>query len=230
MLIETQEYNAPALHSASSAAIRELLKEGESLNTVASYQSASRYWGEWHRLRYGTALALPLPVACVLQFIIDHAQRTTATGTLTNELPPELDAALVASGVKGKLGPLAHATMTHRLAVMSKAHQMRGLVNPCHDVQVREPAGGERVGGLVLLQEWWGVNDHIRSIAERMAKEGFLVLAPDLYHGKLARDATEAGQLMTALDTLKAVDEVAGAARYLKEHARSNGKVGVFGF
>jgi carboxymethylenebutenolidase len=93
-----------------------------------------------------------------------------------------------------------------------------------------EPAGGERVGGLVLLQEWWGVNDHIRSIAERMAKEGFLVLAPDLYHGKLARDATEAGQLMTALDTLKAVDEVAGAARYLKEHARSNGKVGVFGF
>lgn len=138
MLIAAQPHNAPALHSASAEAIKELLKEGESLNTVASYQSASRYWGEWYKLRYGTPIALPLPVACVLQFVIDHAQRTTASGTLANELPPEIDAALQAKGVKGKRGPLAHATLTHRLAVMSKAHQLRGFVNPCHDVQVRE--------------------------------------------------------------------------------------------
>lgn len=126
-----------ALHTSARSAISAFLHEGESLNTVASYQGASRYWGEWYKLRYGTPIALPLPVACVLQFIIDHAQRTTATG-LASELPPELDAALVASGAKGKLGPLAHATLTHRIAVMSKAHQLRGLVNPCHDPQVRE--------------------------------------------------------------------------------------------
>ena len=129
--------NAPALPSASSAAIRELLQEGESHNTVASYQGASRYWGAWYRLRYGTPIALPLSVACVLQFIIDHAQRTTATG-LATELPPAIDRALVAGGYKGKLGPVAHATLTHRIAVMSKAHQLRGFANPCHDVQVRE--------------------------------------------------------------------------------------------
>ena len=96
--------------------------------------------------------------------------------------------------------------------------------------ELAEPAGSDKAPSLVLIQEWWGVNDHIRSLAERLAKEGFLTLAPDLYHGKVTKDAAEAGQLMTALDTLKAVDEIAGAVKALKEHPRSNGKVGVVGF
>jgi len=47
------------------------------------------------------------------------------------------------------------------------------------------PAGDGKAPAVVLVQEWWGVNDHIRSIATRLAAEGFLVLAPDLYHGKV---------------------------------------------
>ena len=125
------------LHTTAREAIDALLHEGESHNTVASYQGASRYWGAWYRLRYGTPIALPLSVACVLQFIVDHAQRMTATG-LATELPPAIDRALVAGGFKGKLGPVAQATLAHRIAVMSKVHLMRGLLNPCHDVQVRE--------------------------------------------------------------------------------------------
>lgn len=127
-----------ALHSPAQDAIRELLHEGESQNTKASYQGASRYWGAWYQLRYGAPMQLPLPVACVLQFVIDHAQRTTARGGLTTELPAAIDRALVARGVKGKLGPVAHATLMHRMAVMSKAHQVQGWANPCHDAQVRE--------------------------------------------------------------------------------------------
>lgn len=96
--------------------------------------------------------------------------------------------------------------------------------------ELAEPAGTAKAGALVLVQEWWGVNDHVRSLVDRMAKEGFLVLAPDLYHGKVTKDAAEAGKLMTALDTLTAVDEIAGAAAFLKGHPRSNGKVGVTGF
>ena len=127
-----------ALHNTAQDAIRELLREGESLNTVASYQGAARYWGAWYKLRYGgTPMQLPLPVACVLQFIVDHAQRTTTKG-LACELPPTIDRALVAGGFKGKLGPVAHATLVHRVAVMSKAHQVQGWANPCHDAQVRE--------------------------------------------------------------------------------------------
>jgi len=52
---------------------------------------------------------------------------------------------------------------------------------------------------VVLIQEWWGINDHIRDIAGRYAKEGYLCVAPDLYRGKVARDAEEASKLMHGL-------------------------------
>src|SRR6266550_1736924 len=52
---------------------------------------------------------------------------------------------------------------------------------------------------VVLIQEWWGINDHIRDLAGRYAKEGYLCVAPDLYHGKVAQDPAEASALMQAL-------------------------------
>jgi carboxymethylenebutenolidase len=93
-----------------------------------------------------------------------------------------------------------------------------------------EPSGTAKAPSLVLLQEWWGVNDHVRSLAERLAKDGFLVVVPDLYHGKTTKDPGEAAALMTALDTHAAMKDVAGATAFLKAHARGNGKVGVIGF
>ena len=96
--------------------------------------------------------------------------------------------------------------------------------------ELAEPTGDAKAPAVVLIQEWWGINEHIKSLAERLAREGFLVVAPDLYHGKVAKDAGEAMQLMTELDTLAAMKDIAGAVSYAKEHARSNGKVGVIGF
>ena len=125
------------LSDLSRDAVSELMREGESQNTLASYHSALRYWTAWYGLRYGGAIQLPLPVACVLQFVVDHAQRMTARG-LAHELPLDIDQALVAGGYKGKLGAMAHNTLVHRVAVMSKAHQLRQLSNPCQDAQVRE--------------------------------------------------------------------------------------------
>jgi carboxymethylenebutenolidase len=93
-----------------------------------------------------------------------------------------------------------------------------------------EPSGSGKAPSIVLIQEFWGLNDHVKSMVERFAKEGFLVVAPDLYHGKVTKDAGEAGKLMGELDTLQAVDEIAGAVAFLKEHPRGNGKVGVTGF
>ena len=98
------------------------------------------------------------------------------------------------------------------------------------EAELAEPPGSEKAPGLVLIQEWWGVNDHIRDLAERFAREGFLVAAPDLYHGKVTKDGDEAGKLMTALDTLQAVKEIGATASYLKSHPRGNGKTGVTGF
>lgn len=134
--------NAPALQPAdlsevTQRAVDELLREGESQNTLISYRSALRYWAAWYGIRYGQQIDLPVPTPCVLQFIVDHAERTTDKG-LVFELPAEMDRALVEAGFKGKAGAMAHNTLTHRIAVLSKAHQLRGLKNPCHDPKVRE--------------------------------------------------------------------------------------------
>lgn len=53
---------------------------------------------------------------------------------------------------------------------------------------------------VILIQEWWGINDHIRDIAGRYANEGYLCVAPDLYRGRLAADPTEASAMMNALE------------------------------
>ena len=126
-----------ALSELTQRAVDELLREGESKNTLASYRSALRYWAAWYGLRYGEQIQLPVPAPCVMQFIVDHAERTTDKG-LAFELPAALDQALVDAGYKGKLGAMAHNTLAHRLAVLSRMHQSHELKNPCHDPSVRE--------------------------------------------------------------------------------------------
>ena len=58
---------------------------------------------------------------------------------------------------------------------------------------------GDATAVVLLIQEWWGINDHIRDIAGRYANEGYICVAPDLFRGKLAKDSTEAAQLMQGL-------------------------------
>jgi len=114
-------------------------------------------------------------------------------------------------------------TNTERVTFPSSAGDASGvLVTPEHS------AGGGKPPGIVVLQEWWGVNEQIVGVAERYAEAGFVALVPDLYHGQLASDAEQAGRLMKALDSGKAVQEIAGAVALLRE--RSNGKVAVTGY
>lgn len=90
------------------------------------------------------------------------------------------------------------------------------------------PAGSDRAPGVVVIQEWWGLNDQIKGVAERFAAHGYRVLVPDLYKGKVTVDATEANQLMTDLDFADAATQnVRGATQYLKQ---TSGKAGVVGF
>lgn len=125
------------LSDVTQRAVEDLLREGESKNTMTSYKSALRYWAAWYGIRYGGQIYLPVPSPCVLQFIVDHAERITDKG-LVSELPALIDQTLVQAGYKGKLGALAHNTLVHRIAVLSKAHQVRELKNPCQDPTVRE--------------------------------------------------------------------------------------------
>jgi integrase len=136
-LLKTPALAPHELSAVAEQAVADLMREGESANTQRSYQGALRYWAAWYAMRYGQPMALPLPAACVLQFIVDHAQRIGPKG-LVHELPPEIDQALVNAGFKGKVGPLANNTLVHRVAVLSKAHQVKELKNPCRDPKVRE--------------------------------------------------------------------------------------------
>ena len=118
-------------------AVRELLAEAAAANTTRSYASALRYWAGWHAARYGIELALPVPEAAVLQFVVDHVVRRSVEGELTWELPPSVDQALVAAGLKAKPGPWTLSTVRHRVAVLSTAHRLKQLPNPCEQPAVR---------------------------------------------------------------------------------------------
>jgi Dienelactone hydrolase and related enzymes len=85
--------------------------------------------------------------------------------------------------------------------------------------------------GLILVHEWWGLTDHIKGIADRFAGEGFVVLAPDLYGGKVTRDAEEAGRLMQGLDQQQALGILDAAVDYLKQQRTVwENAIGVAGF
>jgi carboxymethylenebutenolidase len=90
------------------------------------------------------------------------------------------------------------------------------------------PAGGKGPGVLVI-QEWWGLVGHIKSVCDRFAKEGFTALAPDMYHGQTANEPDGAGKLFMALNIGQAEKDLRGAAQYLLRHS-SSAKLGVVGF
>ena len=92
------------------------------------------------------------------------------------------------------------------------------------------PEGG-RGPGVIVLQEWWGLVPHIKDVADRFAREGFVALAPDLFHGERATSPDEAGKLMMALNIEQAEKDLRGAVEYLSGHEATAGDaVGTVGF
>ena len=92
------------------------------------------------------------------------------------------------------------------------------------------PASGSGPG-LVVIQEWWGLDDHIADLVDRFAAEGFVALAPDLFGGKVAHDTDEAGKLMQQLPVDQAARDLGGAVDYLlAADSVTSSKVGAVGF
>ncbi|MFZ2218534.1 MAG: dienelactone hydrolase family protein [Rhodoferax sp.] len=91
-----------------------------------------------------------------------------------------------------------------------------------------EPAHSNGAPAIVVIQEWWGLNDQIRGVADRLALAGFQALVPDLYRGKSTVEQEEAHHLMTDLDFSDAASQdIRGAVQFLKARAS---KVGLTGF
>lgn len=93
------------------------------------------------------------------------------------------------------------------------------------------PAGDGPWPGVVVIQEWWGLNDNIRDIADRFAGEGFVSLAPDLYYGETAAEPDDARKLAMALNYPDALRVIQAAVNYLIDLAEvAPKKIGVTGF
>jgi len=105
-------------------------------------------------------------------------------------------------------------------------------------IEFGRPDGGKTKGylstagqgrpGVVVIQEWWGLNDQICGVADRFARAGYNALAPDLYKGRLTTEPDEANHLMTGLDFADAThQDLRGAAQHLQAQS---GKVAVMGY
>jgi carboxymethylenebutenolidase len=85
--------------------------------------------------------------------------------------------------------------------------------------------------GVIVIQEWWGLDAHIRDIADRFAREGFVALAPDMYHGKFATEPDEARKLVMNMNREQAQKDLLGSVAYLRSLPEvAPKKFGVIGF
>jgi carboxymethylenebutenolidase len=101
------------------------------------------------------------------------------------------------------------------------------LAEPAGAPSASEPKSG--APGIVVIQEWWGLNDQIKGVADKLAKAGYRALVPDLYRGKIALAANEAEHLMNSLNFGDAAgQDVRGAVQHLK--SSGSAKAGVTGF
>jgi carboxymethylenebutenolidase len=125
--------------------------------------------------------------------------------------------------------------------IQEEERSVSELSNPLQNVTFASN-GGEAYGylalptsgsghGVIVIQEWWGLTTHIAHIADRLASEGFVALAPDLFGGATTHDADEALQLMLQLPVDRAARDLRGAVDYLLSRDESAGEtVGVVGF
>lgn len=108
------------------------------------------------------------------------------------------------------------------MATRVKLHECEALVEL--------PPGDGPAPGIVVIQEYWGLNAWVEQITREWAAAGFVAVAPDLYGGKVAKTAEEAGAMMKAMDWGQATAKVAAAVSAARTQPRSNGKVAVVGY
>ena len=99
---------------------------------------------------------------------------------------------------------------------------------------IAEPAGAGACPAVIVIQEWWGLNDHIRDVARRFAREGYFAIAPDLYSrqgNKVASEPNLAAQLMGGLKTEDGIDDLKATLQWMRAQKQTQqSRIGVIGF
>jgi carboxymethylenebutenolidase len=125
-------------------------------------------------------------------------------------------------------------TATAAVDLLTSAVSVPGEGGQAIGAFLARPAAEKPAPGVVVIHEWWGLNDHIKDIARRFAREGFVALAPDLYSrmgNKVTRDANEAAKLMESLQSQHVLKDLNATTRYLTQQPFVDAwKIGVVGF
>ncbi|MCX6049461.1 MAG: dienelactone hydrolase family protein [Chloroflexi bacterium] len=150
---------------------------------------------------------------------------TTATGTITGTTATTSTATLTTTST-------ATTTITtDESGLTTGMVEYPGIDNQTLMGYQARPADDQPHPTIIVIQEWWGLNENIKDIARRFAKEGFVALAPDLYHGKVATEPNEAQKLVMELDMNAAVQEIQQAVAYLgQQDYVAPKKLGIVGF
>lgn len=144
-----------------------------------------------------------------------------AQGSVASRPVVEASATEAASSSEGPVGELLAETVSYAGAEGSET--LSGYL--------ARPEGVGPLPAVVVIQEWWGLDEHIRDVTRRFASAGFVALAPDLYHGQVVTEPNEARKLVMALDMQAAVGEIQQAVTFLLDQESVQGdKVGIVGF
>jgi len=93
------------------------------------------------------------------------------------------------------------------------------------------PAADGPHPGVIVVQEWWGLVDHIKDVSDRLAEAGFVALAPDFFHGQQTDEPDDAQRLLMSMEMDRAAKDIQGAARFLADRPETEGTgVGAVGF
>ncbi len=121
---------------------------------------------------------------------------------------------------------MASQLVSHEATFAGKACQLKAFV--------AHQAGGGPRPAVIVVQEWWGLDDHIRDVARRFAQEGYFAVAPDLYSRqghKVTKDPNVAGELMSKLDKADGIEDLLSTVAWIKTRKEANGaRIGVIGF
>lgn len=117
--------------------------------------------------------------------------------------------------------------MSERIVSLHAFYQNEGVAV---DGYLSHPTAHGPWPAVIVAHEWWGLEEHFRDFSRQLAREGMVVLVPDLYRGKIATEAATASMLKTSLDIDRAVDEIIGGIAYLRNLPFVSGKVAVVGF
>lgn len=142
LVVDRGPLEVGVLSPAAREAAATLLEAAVSPHTRRAYQGAVQYWEGWYGLRYGAPLPLPVSVEVVLQFINDHIEKPVGKSNVSEErcygLPEHVESELIALKIKAHHGTPVLGTVTHRIAVLSKLHQVNHLVNPVRADAVKD--------------------------------------------------------------------------------------------